>query len=245
LGEWGWSTCIPPCTPGLSSIMSAKFLPSVISEEVQAKFLARQWLVNALADIPISIYYDFENDGSDPKSNEDNFGTVEYLYYNESVPHIPKPAYQAALLLQKTLADLKVIRRVDSSDPDAFVLAFGPKDSNTDEIYAIWKAFGSPVGTCDGVTAPVDCGFFGITQQQCLDRGCCFQIPAPSGPQCYFHNQNTTGNIQFRPITAGCFSVLDIYGNTVTSNLCTNDGSLTILGTDSPVYLNRKKTIYP
>jgi len=153
-GEWGWTTCVSPCTPGFTSDRL-----SLISDDVQGKFLARQWLLNSLADVPISIYYDFMDDGPDPKYAEQNFGTLRFQYYNQSVPHIPKPAYRAALLLQKILADLQSLRRVDSSDSYSFVLAFG-KDSNVDEVYAVWKAGGPPVGTCESVTAPVDCGFF-------------------------------------------------------------------------------------
>jgi len=130
---------------------------------------------------------------------------------------------------------------VDSSDTGAFVLAFSPKDSSNDVTYALWKSTGQPIGSCASVIAPDDCGFSGITQQQCLAKGCCFQIPAPTGPQCYYHATNTTGNVNFHPITTGCFSIVNIYGDTVTSNVCTDGaGNLTVLGTDGPVYLNRK-----
>jgi len=199
--------------------------------------------MNSYADIPISIYYDFEDDGPDPKETEQNFGTVHNPYNNQSVPHIPKPAYQAAFMLQKTLGSgYKLLTRVDAADPATFVLAFSPQDQSNDMIYALWKSGGTPIGTCASVIAPVDCGFSGISQQQCLDKGCCFQIPAPSGPQCYYHAQNTTGNVEFHPTNPGCFNVLDIYGNTVTSRLCTdNNGKITVLGSDSPLYLNRIK----
>jgi len=229
-GEWGWSTChTPHCWA------------ADISEELQAKFLARQWLVNTYADVPISIYYDYIDDGQNPGDGESNFGTVRFQYFNQSVPHIPKPSYRAALALQKIFSELKIIKRVASTDDGAFVLAFSPKTSGNDVAYALWKSTGPIVGNCESVVAPSDCGYNGITQQQCLDRGCCFQIPAPSGPQCYYHNTNTTGIIDFHPITTGCFSVVDISGDAVTSSICTDSvGSLTILVSDSPVYLNRK-----
>lgn len=70
-GEWGYATH----TKGLSL-------------ETQAAFAARQQLANLLNGVPLSIWYDWKNDGNDPNEREHNFGTV--------LPDLkPKPAYVA------------------------------------------------------------------------------------------------------------------------------------------------------
>ena len=58
-GEWGYSTW-----------------KHGVSLETQAAFAARQQLSNLLNGVPLSIWYDWKNDGPDPNENEHNFGTV-------------------------------------------------------------------------------------------------------------------------------------------------------------------------
>lgn len=59
-----------------------------VSLETQAAFLARQQLVNLFHGVPLSIWYDWKNDGTDPAEREHHFGTVNYDL-------TPKPAYTA------------------------------------------------------------------------------------------------------------------------------------------------------
>ena len=94
-GEWGYSTC----TKG-------------VSLERQAAFAARQQLFNLFSGIPLSIWYDWKNDGPDPKENEHNFGTV--------LPDLsPKPAYLAIQILTRELAGYHIVeRRTLTSDQD-------------------------------------------------------------------------------------------------------------------------------
>ncbi len=68
-GEWGYTT-------------------TDIPRELQGKFLPRQWLSNLAYGIPISIWYDWHDDGQEPNEREHNFGTVTWDYQ-------PKPAYIA------------------------------------------------------------------------------------------------------------------------------------------------------
>ncbi len=49
-----------------------------MDEETQAKLLARQWLSNLANDIPLSIWYDWRDDGPDPKEREHHFGMVRF-----------------------------------------------------------------------------------------------------------------------------------------------------------------------
>jgi hypothetical protein len=97
-GEWGYTTV-------------------EISEEQQADYLVRQRLVNLSLQVPVSIWYDWKEDGSDPKEREHHFGMV--------YPDLkPKPSYIAGKALAETLAGYRFVRRVASESPDDYVLRF-------------------------------------------------------------------------------------------------------------------------
>lgn len=97
-GEWGYATH----TKG-------------VSPETQAAFLVRQQLANLLDGVPLSIWYDWKNDGDDPAEREHNFGTV-------SPDLSPKPAYRALQTMTRELGGYHIVRR-QATDSDAdFVL---------------------------------------------------------------------------------------------------------------------------
>lgn len=97
-GEWGYSSN----TKG-------------VSLETQAAFAARQQLANLMNGIPLSIWYDWKNDGDDPKDNEHNFGTV--------LPDLkPKPAYLALQTLTRELRGYHADRQVALTNKDDFIL---------------------------------------------------------------------------------------------------------------------------
>ena len=86
-----------------------------VTRETQAVYLARMQLANLLAGVPLSIWYDWKDDGPDPKEREHNFGTVR--------PDLgPKPAYLAARTLTRELAGYRIDRRVDLGSEKDFVL---------------------------------------------------------------------------------------------------------------------------
>ena len=106
-GEWGYSSN----TKG-------------VSLETQAAFIARQQLANLLAGVPISIWYDWKNDGPDPNENEHNFGTV--------TPELePKPAYVSIQTLTRELAGYRVSGRYETGNPNDFVLVLTNDASDT------------------------------------------------------------------------------------------------------------------
>jgi hypothetical protein len=87
-GEWGYSTW-----------------KRGVTLETQAAFAARQQLSNLLNGVPLSIWYDWKNDGPDSNENEHNFGTVQ--------PDLaPKPAYAAIQTLTRELSGYRVVRRL-------------------------------------------------------------------------------------------------------------------------------------
>lgn len=110
-GEWGYSS-----------------VRGGISEEQQAQNLTRQWLVNLLYDVNLSIWYDWRNDGIDPTDIEQNFGTVHHDF-------TPKPAYRAARTLLTTLDGYRFMRRIPLDSPDDYLLLFG-KDGQA--AMALW-----------------------------------------------------------------------------------------------------------
>ena len=47
-----------------------------VTPQVQGDDMARMFLVNLSQGIPLSIWYDWKNDGTDPTNVEDNYGIV-------------------------------------------------------------------------------------------------------------------------------------------------------------------------
>ncbi len=87
----------------------------------QARFLARQWLTNLASDVFLSIWYDWKNDGEDPKEPEHHFGTV---YHDLRL----KPAYISAKTLTSTLSGYRYLRRIALPNPDDYLLLFRKGD---------------------------------------------------------------------------------------------------------------------
>lgn len=111
-GEWGY----PSCTNG-------------VSLETQAAFIARQQLANLLDGIPLSIWYDWKNDGTNPAEPEHNFGVV--------TPDLkPKPAYVAIQTLTHELSGYRITRRYDTGNKNDFVLVLA--NSNGENKLAAW-----------------------------------------------------------------------------------------------------------
>jgi hypothetical protein len=91
----------------------------------QGKFLPRQWLVNLANDVPLSIWYDWHDDGPDPKESEHHFGTVRHDYRAGRDPvYDPKPAYLAAKTLTTVLGGFSFSKRLVLGDEDEHVLLF-------------------------------------------------------------------------------------------------------------------------
>ncbi|HEY3283685.1 MAG TPA: hypothetical protein VGN26_15575, partial [Armatimonadota bacterium] len=82
-GEWGYSERYP----GLDL-------------EKQSQYLPREMLTNLSLGVILSIWYDWRDDGPDPKEPEHHFGT---LYLNND----PKPTYRAAQTLARCLNGLR------------------------------------------------------------------------------------------------------------------------------------------
>lgn len=130
-GEWGYSTH-----------------SRGVSLDTQAAFLARQQLANLWQGVPLSIWYDWKNDGDDPAENEHNFGTV--------YPNLrPKPAFAALQVMTRELAGCRVARRLNAGQPDCYVLLL--VNSAGAQKLAAWSIAGpQPASVNIGLDAPGD-----------------------------------------------------------------------------------------
>ncbi|HCU24754.1 MAG TPA: beta-1,4-xylanase [Deltaproteobacteria bacterium] len=112
-GEWGYS--------------SVQF---GLNEEKQAKYLPRMWLANLAADIPLSIWYDWKDDGPDPREKEHHFGMV----YADLKP---KATYVAAQTLTRTLDGFRFEKRLSLGSTRDYVLQFR---KGSEVRYAAWTS---------------------------------------------------------------------------------------------------------
>jgi len=100
-GEWGYSS-----------------VQRGLNETLQAQFLARMWLNNYSQGVPLSIWYDWKDDGDNPKEKEHHFGIVGRDFRQE------KPAYRAAKTLIDQLRGFSFDRRLDLPHSQDYALVF-------------------------------------------------------------------------------------------------------------------------
>jgi hypothetical protein len=158
-GEWGYSNWHYGGHP--------------ITPEEQSHYLARQFLVNLIASVPLSIWYDWKNDGPDPRETEQNFGTVTHDLR-------PKPAYVAAATLTHALDGFTFARRLPAELDDDYLLLF--RQDGCEKVVA-WTAgtphsIRLPVAPDRVLTTAVDGGIDELTA-----RGGAISVLLSPGPQ--------------------------------------------------------------
>jgi hypothetical protein len=120
-GEWGYSVAWKN-----------------FDDQKQADYLARQWLVNQWQQIPISIWYDWHDDGTDPREGEHHFGIVRHdPSTRPATAFDAKPSYEAAKTLTTVLAGCKCLGRIKTDKPDDYAILFADRDKR---IVAAWTA---------------------------------------------------------------------------------------------------------
>ncbi|MGE7759130.1 cellulase family glycosylhydrolase [Peribacillus sp. NPDC097895] len=120
-GEWGYST-------------AREWNNLNISEKQQAQYLIRMFLVNEWSNIPITIWYDWKNDGIDSKEREHNFG-IRQNDVSKS-----KESYIALKVMTKTLSNYSLSKRIDVGNPSDFVFEF--KNKLGDILIVYWTIEG-------------------------------------------------------------------------------------------------------
>lgn len=124
-GEWGYSTA-----------WKTQGKDEAASEEQQAKYVARQLLTNIANDVPLSIWYDWRDDGDDPKEAEHRFGLVRRLHHPDRDPVFdPKSTYLAVKTLTSQLAGMRFNKRLETKT-DEWSLLF----SRGKEMRIVWWA---------------------------------------------------------------------------------------------------------
>jgi hypothetical protein len=101
-----------------------------VSMETQAAFAVRQQLSNMLNGVPLSIWYDWKNDGPDSGENEHNFGTV--------LPDLkPKPAYIAFQTYTRELSGFHILNRIQGTNQMDYVVLLANEEGK--EKIAAWS----------------------------------------------------------------------------------------------------------
>ncbi|EDQ90724.1 uncharacterized protein MONBRDRAFT_24383 [Monosiga brevicollis MX1] len=238
-GEWGYSTCANATTQE-PMICNHGAYTGQNTLRGQAKFLVRQWLINALESIPVSIYYDWRNGGGDTTEGEQNFGITYSNYNNASLPFVPKPAYTAAVVLQEQINSSTFSTRIDAfntsggePDSNAFALAFAGGDKLASDLNFVIKCM--RVCVCVGGG-----GGGGISEQQCVARGCCYLPDQTAHPWCNFPGiGNFSGSISFTTSANTTYSRVSMLGEKLDSVTTNSDGHVTVVVDDEPQYWTR------
>jgi len=125
-GEWGYST-----------------FSKGVSEETQADYIARQALSNIMNQCRVTIWYDWRDDGPDPKENEHRFGTVRQNMEG-------KPAFFAMKTLTTALNGYTYANRIRPGSEDDCLALFRKGD---DYRLAAWT-----IGDPHTISLPLDVG---------------------------------------------------------------------------------------
>lgn len=152
--EWGYSTAWRGMT-----------------EEKQAARLSRELLTNTANGIPISIWYDWRDDGSAPSDAEHHFGLVRNTYQaDRDQAYEPKPAYFAAKTFSDYLNGYIYEQRLAVGRDDDYVLVFRNSSSRR---FAAWTTS----NTTHRIDIPMDGGEFRVIRHTGESAG-----SASSGP---------------------------------------------------------------
>lgn len=100
-GEWGYSAA-----------------GGGMTEEKQGDYAARQHLALLVAGVPMAIWYNWRNNGPDPKKEIENYGLVV------SPSDQPKPAFLAVQALNASLGGFRYQSRLAQERADDWVLLF-------------------------------------------------------------------------------------------------------------------------
>lgn len=118
-GEWGYSTAW-----------------NGFNDERQGKYLPRQWMTNLMNEVPLSIWYDWHDDGEDAHEAEHNFGSVEFPYFPNREPvYNAKPSYKAARTFVQFFEGYTFNKRLLLLSPDDYLLLF---NKGNDVKIAVW-----------------------------------------------------------------------------------------------------------
>ena len=95
-----------------------------MDEAKQGKLLPREFLSNLAEGVPLTIWYDWHDDSSNPQDPESHFGIVHFPYSADSRPvYSPKPAYLALKTLSGVLDGYRFTGRLPVGGANDYVLS--------------------------------------------------------------------------------------------------------------------------
>jgi hypothetical protein len=115
-GEWGYS--------------NVNWDKTRLSDAQQGQYLVRMFLTNLSQNVPVSIWYDWCNDGTNPNEREHNFGTVTHDLK-------PKEAYRAAKTLNTTLKGYRFEQQVPLDNEQDVALLFVKGDKKALVVWTV------------------------------------------------------------------------------------------------------------
>ncbi|WP_310877184.1 cellulase family glycosylhydrolase [Priestia megaterium] len=115
-----------------------------LTETQQATYMTRTLLINTKNKIPVSIWYDWKNDGTDLENKEHNFGIV----FND---RSHKLSYLAIQTLTTRLKNYTFSNSIVTDDNDKFILEF--KNTRGRKALVYWT-----IGENSTITVPLESG---------------------------------------------------------------------------------------
>ncbi|HKP36654.1 MAG TPA: cellulase family glycosylhydrolase [Pyrinomonadaceae bacterium] len=147
-GEWGYSSAWQN-----------------MSEGKQAQLVSRALLTNRANGIPISIWYDWQDDGTDASEAEHHFGLIRYAHESERQPgYQPKPSYLASRTLNQFVTGYTFRKRLPVGNDSDYVLLFA-NDNN--QRIAVWTTDSQS----HRVTVPLAAASYALTRHTGEDAG--------------------------------------------------------------------------
>ncbi|HEY0257881.1 MAG TPA: cellulase family glycosylhydrolase, partial [Candidatus Methylacidiphilales bacterium] len=103
-----------------------------IDEKTEGQYLARTYLYNLLCGIPLTVWYDFHDDGNSVKDQEQCFGITHHDYH-AGAPNVydPKAAYFAAATYADQLKNSLFKQRVKTDQDTDYLLEFTTQSDPT------------------------------------------------------------------------------------------------------------------
>ncbi len=122
--------------------LNKKEIPIIVSEwgysvtnhsfQEQADYLVRSYLVNLSCGVPITVWYDWRDDGENPKNREHNFGLLRFNYSE-------KLSYSKLVEMTRELRGYHYKKRVQGESDDDWVLLFSNGKKNKVVLWTTGK----------------------------------------------------------------------------------------------------------
>ena len=151
-------------------------------------------MFDVLSDVPLTILYDWRDDGTDPANAEHHFGIVHHDYHpGADNVYDPKPAYVAVQTYFHQLHGYRFQQRLQMDSANDFVLTF---KNDTAECMVAWTTAPAPhavkIPALDGVYSVTGYDGNGLSDVTATDGFMTLLIDI--GPRYLKRRESTGGN---------------------------------------------------